>query len=530
MELVVVGAPGSGTRSVGRALAERRGARFVDLTGDPSRHPDAVSGVRLAGEPDQGPSLRRIIAADRIVADTSVRARLYRGRHVAWLDAPADQLVERLRAARRADIDIEGEIDSFIGRHLIEYMPYYGAGDRVDASGSISRTIEYLEEALARPIQPGTLVMRAEIHDSLIELGEGILGPSLVHVLQRLSMRRCVVLTSSRSRERAEAAARVVRDGVGIRAAVEELPAGEPAKLLEHQEALFQRLAALRLERGDPVVALGDEALLEAATFAAAVWLRGVPLVAVPVTTLGLIDTSIGGKGGINVPDAGRNVLGAFHQPVATILDIDLVRDEPPANRRAALSEAVKYGLIGHEGILSLLETGIGRMHDRPWPEGTDLLDLVERCALAKRGMVIHDERDTGDVRIALNLGHTVSHALEAATGYRLHHGEAVAYGLRAALRIGTSMEVTPPAVAARATRILDRLDLGRTPVDVAVDDVLGYVGTDKKRSGGKVRWVLVGRAGPVVREDVAEGVVRAAVTDALWAAAEPPRAARFRA
>jgi 3-dehydroquinate synthetase len=516
MELALVGAPGSGTRSVGRALAERRGARFVDLTGDPSRHPDAVSGVRLAEEPDQGPSLRRVIAADRIVADTSVRTRLYRGRHVMWLDSSADQLVERLRAARRADIDIDGDIRSFTSRHLVDYLPYYRAGVRIDASGSISRTIEHLEAALRSPLQPGALILRATIRDSLIELGEGIVGTSLVHVLQQLAMRRCVVVTSGGSRERGEAAARVVREGAGIEAEVEELPTGESAKLLANQEALFRRLAALRLERGDPLVAIGDEALLEAATFSAAAWLRGVPLVVVPVTTLGLIDTSIGGKGGINVPGTGRNILGAFHQPIATILDVELVDDESAADRRAALSEAVKYGLIGHEGILSLLEAVDSRVHDRPWPQGADLLQLVERCVLVKQRMVLHDERDAGDVRIALNLGHTVSHALEAATGYRLRHGEAVAYGLRAALGIGLSMNVTPPAVAARANRILDRLELGRAPLEVGVDHVLRYIQTDKKRSGGKIRWVLVGGAGPVVRDDVPQNVVQEAVTAAL--------------
>ena len=521
MELILVGAPGSGTRSVGRALAERRGVRFADLTGDPSRHPDAVSGVRLAGDPDQGPSLRRIIAADRIVADTSVRTRLYRGRHVVWLDAPVDQLVERLRSARRADIEIDGDIRTFTSRHLVEYLPYYGAGVRIDASGSISRTVEQLEAALSSPLRPGTLVLRAAIRDGLIELGEGILGTSLVHVLKQLAMRRCVVLTSGRSREMAEATAGVVRDGAGIEAVVEELPSGEPAKVLEQQEVFLRRLAALRLDRGDPVVAIGDETLLEAATFSAAVWLRGVPLVVVPVTTLGLIDTSIGGKGGINVPGTGRNILGAFHQPIATILDVELVDDEPAADRRSALSEAVKYGLIGHEGILSLLETGEGRVGDLPWPRGADLLELVERCVLVKRSIVLHDERDAGDVRIALNLGHTVSHALEAATGYRMRHGEAVAYGLRAALEIGLSMHVTPPAIATRANRILDRLNLGRAPLEVRVDDVLGYVQTDKKRSGGRLRWVLVDGVGPVVRDDVPQHVVRAAVTLALEFAPE---------
>ena len=106
---------------------------------------------------------------------------------------------------------------------------------------------------------------------------------------------------------------------------VDELPDGEPSKQLGEQEQLFRRLARHRLERGDPLIALGDDALLEAATFAAAVWLRGVPLIAIPVTTLGLIDTSIGGKGGVDLPGVGRNLLGAIHQPVATILDVRLV-------------------------------------------------------------------------------------------------------------------------------------------------------------------------------------------------------------
>ena len=118
---------------------------------------------------------------------------------------------------------------------------------------------------------------------------------------------------------------------------------------------------------------------------------------------------------------------------------------------------------------------------DVPWPS-------AERSS--------QDERDTGDIRIALNLGHTLSHALEAATGYRMRHGEAVAYGLRTALEIGTSDGGDAPAVAARANRLLRRLELGQEPVAVRVEDVLGYIESDKKRRDGKLRWVLVGKAG----------------------------------
>ena len=504
------------------ALAERHRARFIDLTGMPERRADTLAGLRVS-EPDTGPELRRVVAADRIVADPAVRARLYRGRHVAWLDVPADQLVERLRSARREDIAVEGDVRTFVPRHLAAYVPYYFAGTRVDASGSIGSTIARIEPLLARAPDAGTLILRAELHQGLVELGEGILSRSMAHVLDRLRARCCVVLTSARSRARAEVAAQVVCGVAGIPVDIEELPDGEPSKLLGEQEHLFRRLAGRQLERQDPLVAIGDDALLEAGTFAAAVWLRGVPLVTVPVTTLGLIDTAIGGKGGIDLSGLGRNLLGAIHQPTATILDVALVEDETVEDRRAALAEAVKYGLIGDGALLSLLESGV-RTGTRPWPRGPELLELVERCALAKRRLVALDAHDTGGIRMALNLGHTLSHALEAATGYRLRHGEAVAYGLRAALEIGTSIGVTPLAVAARATRLLDGLGLATGPLDVSRDEVLGYIEADKKRRDGRTHWVLVGAGGITIRNDVPAPIVLAATGAALSGRPSTPR------
>jgi 3-dehydroquinate synthetase len=435
---------------------------------------------------------------------------------VIWLDVPADHLVERLRAARRQDVGFQGDVRKFIAAHMATYTPYYFAGIRVDASGSIVDTIGRIAPHLERRPEAGALVLRAEIHGGLLELGEGILSRSLTHVLERLAVRRCVILTSARSRGRADEAATLVRGMAGVPVDIEELPDGEPSKVLEEQEGLFRRLAGRHLERRDPLVAIGDDPLLEAATFAAAVWLRGVPLVTVPVTTLGLVDTAIGGKGGIDLNGVGRNLLGAIHQPTATILDIALVADESAEERRAALAEAVKYGLIGDDAVTSLLEAGVRTGAAQPWPRGSELLELVERCALAKRRLVVLDAHDTSGVRVALNLGHTLSHALETATGYRLHHGEAVAYGLRAALSIGVSVGVTPDAVAARAIRLLDGLGLATEPLDVSLDDILAYVEGDKKRRDGRTQWVLVGADGITVRGDVPAAVVRAAATSAL--------------
>ena len=152
----------------------------------------------------------------------------------------------------------------------------------------------------------------------------------------------------------------------------------------------------------------------------------------------------------------------------------------------------------------------------KAWPEALELLEIVERCALAKRRLVLSDERDTDGVRMALNLGHTVSNALEAATGYRIRHGEAVAYGLRAALDIGVSLGVTPTATANRATRLMRRFGLGQDRLDVSVAEVLSYVESDKKRRAGKPRWVLVATDGVTIRDDVPADIVRSAVTRAL--------------
>jgi hypothetical protein len=391
MEAVLVGAPGSGTRIVGRILAERLGARFVDLTGDPVRRADVVAGLRLARDPDTDGPVQMVIAADRVIADPAIRNRLYRGRHVIWLDVPPDRLLERLRAARREDIGIDGDLRAFVPRHVAEYLPYYRAGEHVDASGSLATTVASVEAQLARPLPPGTLVLRADVHGGLLELGDGILARSLEHVVGRLQARRCVVVTNAASRQVAEAALRIARDQADVAVEIEELPDGEPSKRLDEQEPLFRRLAQRQLERRDPLIAIGDDALLEAATFAAAVWLRGVPLVAVPVTTLGLIDTAIGGKGGIDLPGVGRNLLGAIHQPEATILDVGLVADEPAPERRAALAEAVKYGLLGDSMVMSLLESGVRDGAPARWPRGAALLALVERCALAKRRLVLLD-------------------------------------------------------------------------------------------------------------------------------------------
>ena len=293
------------------------------------------------------------------------------------------------------------------------------------------------------------------------------------------------------------------------------LPQGEDAKRLAVIETAARELAALRVERSEVLVAVGGGALGDAAGFLAAIYLRGVAFIHVPTTLVAQIDSSIGGKTGVDLPE-GKNLVGAFHQPSAIVIDIDLLRTLPERQLRAALGEAVKMATLGDERLFELLETdgpAIARGDAAAFESGA-VAELVERAGWAKVEVVVADERERGSAggRITLNLGHSLGHAFEAAAGYGgLLHGEAVAYGLRAAIRIGVEVGVTPPDRAERIGRLLDRLELATEPLPYSLTAVLGHLATDKKHAAGRLRLVLPTASGVVVRDDIDRAIVERA-------------------
>jgi 3-dehydroquinate synthase len=270
---------------------------------------------------------------------------------------------------------------------------------------------------------------------------------------------------------------------------------------------------------------VGGGALGDAAGFLAAMYLRGIPIVHVPTTLVAQIDSSIGGKTAVDLPE-GKNLVGAFHQPAAIVIDVRALRTLPERERRAALGEAVKMAVLGDERLFELLERdgpAIARGDAAAFDRGS-VAEVVERCAWAKIEVVMADERERGASggRITLNLGHSLGHAVEAAAGYGdVLHGEAVAHGLRAAAQIGVEVGATPPDRAERIGRLLDALDLAREPLPYPVDVVLDHLGADKKHRGGRLRWVLPTATGVEVRSDVPDAVVRAAAAS-LLAVARP--------
>ncbi len=537
MDLVLVGLPGSGKTAAGRRVARHRDATFIDLDeaiateagrpipaifeeeGEAGFRARERAAIAALGPADPSPALRRVISSGGgAPVDPRNRWLLYRGRRAAWLDAPAEVLAQRIRHSPNprpllAVRDPIGKMRELAAGRARFYAPAL----HVNGIGGVHAIVEALERHLDEPLPDGTTLLRADTAIGGYELGEGNATAGVLAALAALEARRAIVVSEPRAWE---AAGVGLADGLAAAGVPVDrilLPEGEAAKRMAVVEAAARELARLRAERRDPLVAIGGGALGDSAGFLAAAWLRGVPVIHVPTTLVAQIDSAIGGKTAVDLPE-GKNLVGAFHQPAAIVVDVQFLRSLPARQLRAALGEAVKMAALGDERLFELLETRGPAMAagDASAHADGSLAEAVERCGWAKIEVVLADEREQG-ARIHLNLGHSVGHAIEAAAGYeRILHGEAVAYGLRAACRIGVAVEATPPERAARIEALLDRLDLGRAPLPYPPADVLAAVATDKKHAGGRLRWVLPTAAGVTVRSDVPDDAVEAAARGVL--------------
>jgi 3-dehydroquinate synthetase/shikimate kinase len=554
MDVVLVGLPGSGKSVVGRRLARRHGADFIDLdetieeaagqpipsifeaegeTGFRAREAAAVAAL---GEPDPDARIRRVVATGGgTVVDPRNRWRLYRGRLAVWLDARPEALAQRLRRSRHVRPLIAGrEPIAAIRQLTTDRERFYAAAHRVNGLAEPSAVAETVSGFAATPGDGSTRLLDAQTRIGRIVLGERVAAAGVAEALVGLGATRAILVSEPGAWA---AAGTAIADDLRARGMPVEtvmLPEGEAAKRMAVVEEAAGRLASLRAERHEPLVAIGGGALGDAAGLLAALWLRGVPLIHVPTTLVAQIDSAIGGKTAVDLP-AGKNLVGAFHQPVAIVMDTAHLLTLPERQRRAGLGEAVKMAALGDERLFRLLETdgaAIARGDEAAFASGA-VAELVERAMWAKVEIVLADEREqapraeTAAGRIQLNLGHSAGHALEAAGAYRdLLHGEAVAYGLRVACRIGASMGVTPPEHATRIEELLTSLRLGIGSLPYPIEAVLQAMSADKKHVAGRLSWVLPANDGVEVRSDVPDEVVRAALAGVLVAAEAATEAA----
>jgi 3-dehydroquinate synthase len=279
----------------------------------------------------------------------------------------------------------------------------------------------------------------------------------------------------------------VQRLAAGRRAELLTFPAGEGNKTRETWASLSDRMLAAQFGRDSAVIALGGGVVNDVAGFVAATYLRGVPLVQVPTSLLAMIDSSIGGKTGVDVP-AGKNLLGAFHQPRVVVADPDLLGSLASVQLAAGLAEAVKHGVIADAEYFAFLEAEYAAIFAKHAPA---LERLVRRSVEIKAGIVAQDEREQGR-RAILNFGHTVGHAIEATSKYEVLHGEAVAIGMVYEGRLAESLGIAAGGTVQRITGVLERLHLPtERPDGSQVDELIAAMRADKKVRAGEIRFAL---------------------------------------
>ena len=264
-------------------------------------------------------------------------------------------------------------------------------------------------------------------------------------------------------------------------------PAGEWNKTRETWASLSDRMLAAHFGRDCAVIALGGGVVGDVAGFVAATYLRGVPHVQLPTSLLAMIDSSIGGKTGVDVP-AGKNLLGAFHQPRLVAADLHLLASLPPVQLSAGLVEAVKHGVIADEEYFTFLERDYAAILSK---HGPALERVVQRSVEIKAAVVAEDERESGR-RAILNFGHTIGHAVEAVAKYEALHGEAVAIGMAYEARLAEAVGIAAKGTAERITRLLERFRLPlERPHGASVDDLIKVMRGDKKARAGEIRFAL---------------------------------------
>jgi 3-dehydroquinate synthase len=287
--------------------------------------------------------------------------------------------------------------------------------------------------------------------------------------------------------------ARTSLQEAGFRVIGASVPPGEGSKSLHQVERLTRLAAQAGLRRSDAVAALGGGVVGDLAGFVAAAYQRGVRLLHLPTTLLAMVDSAIGGKTGVDLPE-GKNYVGAIWQPELVLMDTDALSSLPPRELACGFAEVVKYGLLDGPEMLELVESWPGL----PGPP-EEVAALIRRCVAHKLAVVAADERDHG-LRATLNLGHTVGHGIEAAAGYeRYRHGEAISLGLLAALRLSEESLGLDPSVRDRTAAVLGRHGLPtRLDPEVATPDILAAIGRDKKADGDAQNMVLLAAPGDV--------------------------------
>ncbi|MGB7156965.1 MAG: 3-dehydroquinate synthase [Tepidisphaeraceae bacterium] len=350
--------------------------------------------------------------------------------------------------------------------------------------------------------------VRLADHTYTVRVQPGLLRDAGKRLRELTKSTRVGVLTDSNVGPQYLPALRESLGQAGFEIVDATIPPGEDHKTLADLLPAYDTMLGARLERSTPIIGLGGGIITDMAGFLAATILRGVPLVQIPTTLLSMVDASVGGKTGVNHA-VGKNLIGAFHQPIAVLIDPEVLRTLPPRELRSGLAECIKHDVIRDAEGFARLEREIDRALKL---DIGYLTDLIAHNVTIKARVVEADPFERGE-RAHLNFGHTFGHAIETVMDYRYAHGECVALGMTAATLAAVKLGMLLDGDRKRVLAVIEKAGLPTRAPELPVDRVIEGMAFDKKVRSGKVRFVLPDRIGHVVvRDDVPLDVVRAAV------------------
>ncbi|MBC7267003.1 MAG: 3-dehydroquinate synthase [Coriobacteriia bacterium] len=513
--IFLTGFMGSGKSTVGRIVAERLGLPFVDLDAEIERvagasvadifRAEGEEGFRAAEHRALSDAVRRddavIACGGGVVLRDENRRLLKEHGRVVYLAVSAEEALARIGDAADRPL-LAGDARAIAPRILDARLALYRATAdiTVDTTG---RTPQEVADEVVKLLQgSGLLVVEVSAGSGYQAIvGRGAVRRLPEAVAEAAAGGAVALVTDEAVRalhgDRVEGALA----NAGLSVSTFAVPVGERSKSWESAGVLLERFAEARLDRTSAVVALGGGVVGDLAGFAASVYMRGIPIVHVPTTLLAQVDSSIGGKTAVDLV-AGKNLAGTFWQPYAVIADQDFLHTLPDSEWANGWAEVVKTALLAGGEFWDVVERGVAHLAAR---DDDAVSSAVECCVRFKADVVSRDERESSGVRECLNLGHTLGHAIEREAGYGVvPHGVAVAEGLRFAVRLSVALAGASPDLASRVGAVLDALGIERAPMaDLKPEALVAAMRSDKKASGGAIRFVLLKAPGEWVVEPV---------------------------
>jgi 3-dehydroquinate synthase len=515
-KIFLYGPSGSGKSTVGKILAQQMGLSFVDL--------DALieeqAGMPIPqimgeqGEPafrdKESSALQQVVESETSLVALGGGALLREGNRamaeaagmVVFLQASVDTLVARLSADYNRPLLAGGDIRERLTGLLERRKEHYASfPTRFDSNALTPAQIAWQIQIALGHFHIGGM---GPAYDAIVEPG----GLDRLGALLRerdFGGPVAIVTESNVGPLYAERAAKSLREA-GYETTIITFPAGEANKTLESIQQIWSGLLQGGLDRRSTVVALGGGVTGDMAGFAAATFMRGVRWVGVPTSLLAMVDASLGGKTGIDLPQ-GKNLIGAFHPPSLVLADPDTLASLPEAELRSGLAEVVKHGIIGDPGLFALCAAGYESVKSDPStgshrpdvPSGGQVLAGIVRRAMAVKVAVIEADPYERGLRASLNLGHTVGHAVELVSAFKLRHGEAIAIGIVVEARLAERLKLAEAGLSEEIAAALDGLGLPtRIPPEFSREAIIQAMRVDKKKAAGVVKFALPVKIGEV--------------------------------